>query len=111
MESPRAALAITTIAIVVTGCATTAVPSAWEPPPRISTPLTSRSLPAAHTVAMVGIGAVAGMSAQAAGAALRPASAEHVLWNRLIAGARGLPRRAEPRDSGMSVPSTSGTEN
>ena len=78
MRSRRAALLAVTVAL--SACATTLPPPEPEAPSSAVGPLSERSLPGDYGVAMVGVGAVAAMSAKSAGAVLRPASAEHVLW-------------------------------
>jgi hypothetical protein len=78
MRSIRTALVAVTVAL--SACATTLPPPEPEPPSPAFGPLSKRSLPGDYGVAMLGVGAVAAMSAKSAGAALRPATAEHVLW-------------------------------
>lgn len=90
----RAALGFMMV-VVFAGCVSTPSLPETTVSAQVSAPLSPRSLPGLHKAAMLGIGAVAAMSAASAGAALRPASAEHVLWNASSANFRSRPRRAE----------------
>lgn len=68
------------VMLALSACATKLPPREPEASSPAVGPLSKRSLPGDYGIAMVGVGAVAAMSAKSAGAVLRPASAEHVLW-------------------------------
>lgn len=93
------ALVATLATALLTGCATAPPPQEHEPAPEISGPWSTRSLRGEHGAEMFRISGVDTMSQERAGAALRPAAAEHVLWKR-----SSVPR---PR-SAVEVGSTAG---
>jgi hypothetical protein len=74
------AFVATLAAALLTGCATALPPQEHEPAPEISGPWSARSLRGEHGAAMFHISGADTMSQERAGAALRPAAAEHVLW-------------------------------